>query len=59
MNRMRYFRWTSRTAWITFVYAVAVPAAFGYAGFVTDVRPLSLFWGGTGRDGLGMELMRL
>ena len=36
-NRWKYFRWTPRTAWITVVYAVIVPAAFGYVGFVTDV----------------------
>lgn len=36
-NRWKYFRWTPRTAWITVVYAVFVPAAFGYVGFVTDV----------------------
>ena len=36
-NRWKYFRWTPRTAWITFAYVVAVPAIFGYVGFVTDV----------------------
>ena len=38
-NRWKYFRWTPRTAWITFVYVVAVPSIIGYAGYVTDVRP--------------------
>ena len=37
-NRWKYFRWTPRTAWITFVYAVAVPSVIGYVGYVTDVR---------------------
>ncbi len=41
-NRWKYFRWTPRTAWLTFVYAVAVPSAIGYVGFVTDVRYLML-----------------
>ena len=36
-NRWKYFRWTPRTAWITLMYVVVVPAAFGYVGFVTDV----------------------
>lgn len=36
-NRWRYFRWTPRTAWITFVYVVAVPSVVGYVGFVTEV----------------------
>ena len=37
-NRWKYFRWTPRTAWITFVYVVAVPSVIGYAGYITDVR---------------------
>ncbi|KAA6411852.1 MAG: NADH:ubiquinone oxidoreductase subunit [Lasallia pustulata] len=36
VNRHKYFRWTPRTAWLTFAYVVAVPAMFGYLGFVTD-----------------------
>lgn len=36
-NRWKYFRWTPRTAWITFVYVVAVPSLVGYVGFVTEV----------------------
>ena len=37
VNRHKYFRWTPRTAWITFAYVVAVPAVVGYMGYVTDV----------------------
>ena len=37
-NRWKYFRWTPRTAWISFVYIVAVPSVVGYVGYVTDVR---------------------
>ncbi|KAI9788494.1 MAG: hypothetical protein M1835_002241 [Candelina submexicana] len=36
VNRHKYFRWTPRTAWLTFVYVVAVPSIFGYMGYVTD-----------------------
>lgn len=36
-NRWKYFRWTPRTAWITFVYVVAVPSVLGYVGFMTEV----------------------
>lgn len=36
-NRWKYFRWTPRTAWITFVYVVAVPSVVGYVGYVTEV----------------------
>ena len=52
-NRWKYFRWTPRTAWITFVYVAVVPSAVGYLGFMTDVSGL---WevrvgdGGWGRD---------
>ena len=37
VNRMKYFRWTQKTAWITIAYVIAVPAMFGYMGYVTDV----------------------
>jgi hypothetical protein len=37
VNRHKYFRWTPRTAWITFAYVVAVPALLGTAGYMTDV----------------------
>ncbi|KAI9777223.1 MAG: hypothetical protein M1816_004822 [Peltula sp. TS41687] len=36
MNRAKYFRWTPRTTWLTFVYVIAVPSVFGYMGYVTD-----------------------
>lgn len=36
-NRWRYFRWTPRTAWLSFVYMVAIPSAIGYVGYTTDV----------------------
>ena len=41
-NRHKYFRWTPRTAWISLAYMVAVPAVFGYIGFVTDVSTSSV-----------------
>jgi hypothetical protein len=37
VNRHKYFRWTRRAALISFMYVIAVPAAFGYIGYVTDV----------------------
>ena len=39
-NRWKYFRWTPRTAWITFVYVAVVPSVVGYLGFMTDVSGL-------------------
>ncbi len=50
-NRWKYFRWTPRTAWISIAYMVAVPAVFGYIGFVTDVSLSSV--GRVGVFGIG------
>lgn len=36
-NRHKYFRWTGRTARITFAYVVAFPAFVGYWAYKTDV----------------------
>lgn len=36
-NRYKYFRWTPRTARITFTWVVVVPALVGYAAYKTDV----------------------
>lgn len=38
MNRARFFRWTPRTARITFIYVVVVPMFFGVLGYKYDVR---------------------
>ncbi|KAI2782938.1 NADH:ubiquinone oxidoreductase 6.6kD subunit [Daldinia loculata] len=35
-NRHKYFRWTPRTARITFMYAVVVPAILGTIAYTTD-----------------------
>ena len=40
-NRYKFFRWTPRTAKITFWYVVAVPLALGVVAFKTEV---SLSW---------------
>lgn len=37
VERYKYFRWTGRTAWITFAYVVAFPAFIGYFAYTTDV----------------------
>lgn len=36
-NRYKYFRWTPRTAGITFAYMVVVPGILGYIAYKTDV----------------------
>lgn len=36
-NRYKYFRWTPRTALITFNYVILVPAIFGVVAYSTDV----------------------
>ena len=43
-NRYKYFRWTPRTARITFAYMVVVPAIVGYIAYKTDVSALSVCW---------------
>ncbi|KAI6082885.1 NADH:ubiquinone oxidoreductase 6.6kD subunit [Hypoxylon rubiginosum] len=35
-NRHKFFRWTPRTARITFMYAVFVPMIFGIVAYKTD-----------------------
>lgn len=37
VNRHKYFRWTKRTAFITTMYVVVVPATLGYFGYMTEV----------------------
>jgi uncharacterized membrane protein (UPF0136 family) len=39
-NRYKYFRWTKRTAGITFVYVAVIPGIIGYLGYKTDVSLL-------------------
>jgi hypothetical protein len=41
-NRHKYFRWTRRTAWISFAYVMLVPAMLGTAGYMTEVSGTSL-----------------
>ncbi|KAH6644618.1 hypothetical protein C7974DRAFT_420080 [Boeremia exigua] len=36
VNRHKYFRWTKRTAFLTTMYVVVVPATLGYFGYITD-----------------------
>lgn len=37
VNRHKYFRWTKRTAFLTTMYVVVVPATLGYFGYITEV----------------------
>jgi hypothetical protein len=43
-NRYKYFRWTPRTARLTFTYAVVIPFLVGVIAYQTDVsgNPLGL-----------------
>ncbi|PGH21426.1 hypothetical protein AJ80_03217 [Polytolypa hystricis UAMH7299] len=36
VNRYKFFRWTPRTAWITFCYVGLVPGILAYAAYKTD-----------------------
>ncbi|KAI9865502.1 MAG: hypothetical protein M1824_002241 [Vezdaea acicularis] len=38
VNRHQYFRWTPRTAYLTFAYVVAFPAFIGYLAYTTDAK---------------------
>ena len=49
VNRHKYFRWTKRTAWLTFAYVVLVPGMLGTAGYMTEV---SLGKHASGRGGI-------
>ena len=42
VNRYKYFRWTPRTARITFIYMVVIPSIIGYVGYTTDVSALTM-----------------
>ena len=35
--RHHYFRWTPRTARITFIYVAVIPSIMGYVAYQTDV----------------------
>ncbi|KAM0428265.1 hypothetical protein ACHAPT_007166 [Fusarium lateritium] len=35
-SRHHYFRWTPRTAKITFIYVAVIPAIMGYIAYKTD-----------------------
>ncbi|EAQ91014.1 predicted protein [Chaetomium globosum CBS 148.51] len=35
-NRYKYFRWTKRTAALSFIYVIAVPSVLGYLGYHND-----------------------
>ena len=44
-NRYKHFRWTKRTAGITFVYVIVVPTIVGYLGYKNDVgSPFFVIW---------------
>ncbi len=44
VKRHEFFRWTPRTAWLTVTYVLAVPAAFLYMGWHTDVSDQIQSW---------------
>ena len=44
INRYKYFRWTPRTAWISFVYMTVIPSALLYAGWRVEVRDFSFLY---------------
>jgi hypothetical protein len=57
-NRYKYFRWTKRTAGITFVYVAVIPTIIGYIGYKTDVSLLCSEFGPLGGSQWGSLLAR-
>lgn len=41
VDRYKHFRWTPRTAWLTFAYVVIGPTIMGYFAYTTDVSQIS------------------
>ncbi|KAL0638942.1 hypothetical protein Q9L58_001993 [Maublancomyces gigas] len=37
-ERFRFFRWTNRTAKLSFIYVVAIPFALGVLAYKTDAK---------------------
>ncbi|CEO59552.1 NADH:ubiquinone oxidoreductase 6.6kD subunit [Penicillium brasilianum] len=35
-NRYKYFRWTPRHAWLSFVYMLAIPGALTWVAYKTE-----------------------
>lgn len=48
VKRHEYFRWTPRTAWLSFIYVMAVPAVGLYFAYKTEVSdtPIPMLEGG-------------
>lgn len=45
-----YFRWTPRTAKITFIYVALIPSIMGYIAYKTDVSFNTVDVGDVGTD---------
>lgn len=50
INRHKYFRWTRRTATISFMYIIFVPALLGTAGYMTEVSEFMAYELGIERE---------
>ncbi|KAB8212580.1 hypothetical protein P875_00034111 [Aspergillus parasiticus SU-1] len=35
-NRYKYFRWTPRHAWLSFLYMAVIPGTLGYIAYKTE-----------------------
>lgn len=53
-NRHHFFRFTPRTARITFIYTIVIPAITGYVAYQTDVSTIT-----TADDGVTAWLTKL
>ena len=55
VKRHEYFRWTPRTAWLTFTYVFAIPSLFGYMAWTTEVCCPRMSNGGKNLSGWGAD----
>jgi hypothetical protein len=44
VDRYRHFKWTPRTAWLSILFAVAIPSSLYYVANKTDVSRLFTYF---------------
>jgi hypothetical protein len=56
VDRYRHFKWTPRTAWLSILFAIAIPSSLYYVANKTDVSRLFLYFriAGNARQELGI-----
>jgi len=44
VDRYKHFKWTPRTAWLSIIFAIAIPSSLYYVANKTDVSRLFLYF---------------